>query len=76
MLSLTFNFNVCFVARQKESRVDWMYSGPASTVDREEYLLGKKIDKYVDPTLTEEAREKEVYYSYWQIHRPNFDGGG
>ncbi len=40
--------------------MEWLYSGPASTVNREEYLLGKKIDKFVDPTLTEEAREKEV----------------
>ena len=37
-----------------------MYSGPASTVNREEYLLGKKIDKLVDPTLVEEEREREV----------------
>lgn len=40
--------------------MEWLYSGPASTVNREEYLLGKKIDKFVDPTLSEEAREKEV----------------
>lgn len=37
-----------------------MYSGPASSVDREEYLLGKKIDRQVDPTLAEDTREKEV----------------
>ena len=42
--------------------MEWLYSGPASTVNREEYLLGKKIDKFVDPTLTEEAREKEVCF--------------
>ena len=28
--------------------------------NKEEYLLGKKIDKSVDPTLIEEEREKEV----------------
>ncbi len=50
--------------RQKDSRVEWLYSGPASTVNREEYLLGKKIDKFVDPTLTEEAREKEVMFTF------------
>lgn len=30
------------------------------TSDKEEYLLGKRIDKSVDPTLIEEEREKEV----------------
>lgn len=40
--------------------MEWLYSGPASSVDREEYLLGKKIDRQVDPTLAENAREKEV----------------
>ena len=29
-------------------------------MNREEYLLGKPIDKAVDPTLIEEEREKEV----------------
>ena len=42
--------------------MDWLYSGPASSVNREEYLLGKKIDKQIDPTLAEDAREKEVCY--------------
>lgn len=40
--------------------MDWLYSGPASSVNREEYLLGKKIDRLVDPTLAEDQREKEV----------------
>lgn len=46
--------------RKKDGRVDWLYSGPASTVNREEYLLGKKIDRLVDPTLADSDREKEV----------------
>lgn len=37
-----------------------MYSGPAGGLNREEYLLGKKIDKLIDPLLAEEEREKEV----------------
>lgn len=40
--------------------MEWLYSGPATSVNREEYLLGKKIDKLVDPTLAEDTREKEV----------------
>lgn len=50
----------CPTCRKKETRVDWLYSGPASSVNREEYLLGKKIDRLVDPTLAEANREKEV----------------
>ncbi len=46
--------------RKRSERVDWLYSGPGSSVNREEYLLGKRIDKAVDPTLVEEEREKEV----------------
>lgn len=47
------------VHRAKDERVDWLYSGPG-TVNREEYLLGKRIDKLVDPTLAEEEREEQV----------------
>ncbi|EEB12191.1 ubiquitin-protein ligase BRE1A, putative [Pediculus humanus corporis] len=28
-----------------ESRLNWMYKGPLDTINREEYLLGKSIDK-------------------------------
>ena len=37
----------------------WLYSTPQ--VDREQYLLGKKIDRQVDPLLASEDREKQVY---------------
>lgn len=50
------------LCRKKDPRVEWLYSGPASSVNREEYLLGKKIDRQIDPTLAEDAREKEVCY--------------
>lgn len=46
--------------RKKDERVEWLYRGPSTSVNREEYLLGKKIDKAVDPTLVEEEREREV----------------
>lgn len=46
--------------REKEDRVDWLYSGPGTTINREDYLLGKKIDKLVDPTLIEQEREEMV----------------
>ena len=52
---------VCVSFRQREDRVEWLYSGAAgASVNREEYLLGKKIDRFVDPMLVEEEREKEV----------------
>lgn len=47
------------ISRASGERVDWLYRGPMAT-NKEEYLLGKKIDKAVDPTLIEEEREKEV----------------
>ena len=50
-----------FVCRQRDERVEWLYSGAAgASVNREEYLLGRKIDRHVDPMLAEEEREKEV----------------
>ena len=46
--------------RARDERVEWLYSGPAGGVNREEYLLGRKIDRLVDPVLAEEEKEKEV----------------
>ena len=40
--------------------MDWIYRSPASQVDREQYLLGKKIDRQVDPLLASEDRERQV----------------
>lgn len=51
------------VIKQKDDRVDWLYSGPGSSVNREEYLLGRKIDRLVDPTLAAEEREKQALAS-------------
>jgi len=36
------------VVKKREERLDWMYQGPAAMVNREEYLLGRKIDKTLD----------------------------
>ena len=43
-------------------KVDWLYKAP--TQDREEYLLGRKIDKFVDPTLEEQASYTQVSLGY------------
>ncbi|KAL0199695.1 hypothetical protein M9458_002882, partial [Cirrhinus mrigala] len=32
---------------KKDDRLDWMYQGPAGQISREEYLLGRPIDKQI-----------------------------
>ena len=44
------NLHFC---RKRNEKLDWMYSAPGQ-VDREEYLLGKLIDKKVDPLANAE----------------------
>lgn len=41
--------------RKKDDRLDWMYQGPAGQVSRDEYLLGRPIDKQI----TEQFEEPE-----------------
>lgn len=33
--------------RKKDDRLDWMYQGPAGQVSRDEYLMGRPIDKQI-----------------------------
>ncbi|XP_029000611.1 pre-mRNA-splicing factor CWC25 homolog [Betta splendens] len=33
--------------KKKDDRLDWMYQGPAGQVSRDEYLLGRAIDKQI-----------------------------
>ena len=40
--------------------MNWIYEAPGDNVNREEYLLGKKVDKYIDPTLQAAEREKHL----------------
>ncbi|GAB1296755.1 Pre-mRNA-splicing factor CWC25 homolog [Apodemus speciosus] len=39
--------------RKKEEKLDWMYQGPGGMVNRDEYLLGRPIDKYVFEKMEE-----------------------
>lgn len=33
------------IEKKKEKKLDWMYKGPNQMVNREDYLLGKPVDK-------------------------------
>ncbi|XP_050306828.1 pre-mRNA-splicing factor CWC25 homolog [Anthonomus grandis grandis] len=44
----------------KEEKLDWIYKGANSLVDREEYLLGRKVDKTLDQLNNEEKETKFV----------------
>ncbi|XP_036390359.1 pre-mRNA-splicing factor CWC25 homolog [Megalops cyprinoides] len=41
--------------KKKDDRLDWMYQGPGGQVSREEYLLGRPIDKQI----TQQYEESE-----------------
>ncbi|KAL1432086.1 hypothetical protein MTO96_013438 [Rhipicephalus appendiculatus] len=42
------------VVKKKQERLDWMYQGVAGLVDREQYLLGRKVDKNFEIMKKEE----------------------
>ena len=46
-------FSCVCASRKKGERLDWMYSAAAGQVDHEMYLLGKPVDKAVDPMAQE-----------------------
>ncbi|XP_034397550.1 pre-mRNA-splicing factor CWC25 homolog [Cyclopterus lumpus] len=41
--------------KKKDDRLDWMYQGPAGQVSRDEYLMGRAIDKQI----TDQYEEQE-----------------
>ncbi|NXP50188.1 CWC25 factor, partial [Heliornis fulica] len=42
--------------RKREEKLEWMYQGPGGMVNREEYLMGRPVDKYV----FEKTEDKDV----------------
>ncbi|XP_028306864.1 pre-mRNA-splicing factor CWC25 homolog [Gouania willdenowi] len=40
--------------KKKDDRLDWMYQGPAGSVSRDEYLMGRPIDKQITDQYTEQ----------------------
>lgn len=47
-----------FTQNQTEVKLEWMYKGPHSTVDREEYLLGKSVDKSLEQLNAQEKQQQ------------------
>ncbi|NXK97106.1 CWC25 factor, partial [Formicarius rufipectus] len=41
--------------RKREEKLEWMYQGPGGMVNREEYLMGRPVDKFI----LEKAEDKE-----------------
>ena len=49
------------IAKKKSDRLEWMYSAPGHAgVNHEDYLLGKAIDKAVDPLATNDAKNADA----------------
>ncbi|XP_017693388.1 PREDICTED: pre-mRNA-splicing factor CWC25 homolog [Lepidothrix coronata] len=42
--------------RKREEKLEWMYQGPGGMVNREEYLMGRPVDKFI----FEKAEDKEA----------------
>ena len=40
--------------------MNWIYKAPGDNINRKDYLLGKRVDKYVDSTLQAAEREKHL----------------
>jgi len=48
------------IEKKDDSKLDWMYKGAGGHVSREEYLLGRKIDKAFDQLVQEEEEDKST----------------
>ena len=55
-----FMYTNAIIHRKRDERVDWLYGGPSHGLNREEYLLGKRIDHLTDPMLKEEEKEVDT----------------
>lgn len=42
------------IEKKDDKKLDWMYKGPNQNVNREEYLLGRKIDKQFEQMVQAE----------------------
>lgn len=46
------------IAQKDDKKLDWMYKGPSSSINREDYLTGKSIDKSFEQ-ITQAERDAE-----------------
>lgn len=45
------------IEKKDDKKLDWMYKGPNQMVNREEYLLGKPVDKAFEQMIQTEKAE-------------------
>lgn len=45
------------IEKKDDKKLDWMYKGPNQTVNREEYLLGRPVDKAFEQMVQAEKEE-------------------
>jgi len=46
--------------KKDNTKLDWMYKGPSGIVDREEYLLGRAVDKTFEQLEQSEQQGKAL----------------
>ncbi|XP_065353680.1 pre-mRNA-splicing factor CWC25 homolog [Cloeon dipterum] len=62
------------IEKKDGSKLDWMYQGPGKQIDREQYLLGKAIDKPLEEQLlTDKPSSTSIVDSTSRMH-PEYDG--
>lgn len=45
------------IEKKDDKKLDWMYKGPNQMVNREEYLLGRPVDKAFEQMVQQEKEE-------------------
>ncbi|XP_018336566.1 uncharacterized protein DDB_G0283697-like [Agrilus planipennis] len=58
-LNIIVKLEAMFSQSKDDVKLEWMYKGPNATVDREEYLLGRAVDKTLEQ-LNEEEKQKQL----------------
>lgn len=58
-----------FLSKKDGNKLDWMYRGPGRSVDREQYLLGKAVDKPLEEQVkAEKTTSTSVVDSTSRMH--------
>lgn len=56
------------LAPDNDKKLEWMYKGPESSVNREDYLLGKQIDRKFEKHAAEEKEKALIGVSVPKNH--------